>query len=199
MTVNRSTPTCRQRRRVDHHAEPNRRPGLAPVRPILAKHLDLQAQHAYQRACALRHHAAGDVETSGAHFEIQARKKRQEYRMTGSLIAPRHCHSADIDDLAPGFDDHPARLFGGKRTGRQHETASRDRLFTIPPEQVYRSHVVPVPLAAFEAAVTRIVIPTLFDHGLVAQTVRCMPRHFIVSQREAILRAGENCTCEGIK
>ena len=151
-----------------------------------------------KRTCARRHHAARDVETSSAHFEIKARKQREEHRMIGSLIVARHCHPSDIDDPATGFDDQPAGLLGGKPARRRHEAARRDRLFTIPSEHVYRSHVELILLAVIKAAVTRTVVPTLFDDGLVTQGVRGIPC-LIVGQGEAISRAGKNAVCEGVK
>jgi hypothetical protein len=198
MTGNRSTPACCQRGRVDHDIEANRRPGLAPIHAIVSKHLDLQAQHAHERACARRHHAAGDVEPPGAHFEVEPRKERQEHGMIGSLIAARHGHPSDIDDLATGFDDQAAGVLGGKRPRRRHEAARRDRLFTIPSEYVNRVRVVVIVLLVIKTAVTSIVVPPLFHDGLVTQAVRRIPR-VIVGQGEAIPRAGKNSPCEGVK
>jgi hypothetical protein len=198
MTGDRSTPTCCERGRVDHDTEANRRPGLAPIQPIVSKHLDLQAQHAHERAGARGHHAAGDVEPSGAHFEIEARKKRKEHGVMRSLIAARHRHPSDIDDFATGFDDQPAGVLSGKRAGRPHEAARRDCPVAIPSKDVNRSSVVLITFAVIKAAITRIVVPTLFDDGLVTQAVRRVAC-FIVGQGEAILRAGENCLCEGVK
>ena len=198
MTGTWSTPTCGEWSRVDHHTKANRCPGLAPIQPIVSKDLDLQTQHTHERACARRHHAARDVEPSSAHFEIEAGKKREKHRMIGSLIAASHCHPSDIDDLATGFDDQPAGLLGGKRARRRHEAPRRDRLFTIPSEHVDRSHVEMIPLAVIKSAVTRTVVPTLFDDGFVTQAVRGIPC-LLVRQGEAISRAGKNATREGVK
>jgi len=74
MTGSWSTPPCGERCGVDHDAEAHRRPELAPIRPIVSKHLDLQAQQTHERAGTGRHHAAGDVEASDAYFEIEARE-----------------------------------------------------------------------------------------------------------------------------
>lgn len=193
-----STPTCRERRRVDHDAEANRRPGLAPVQPIVSQHLDLQTQQTHERARAWRHHAAGDVEASSAHFEIEAGQERHKHGMTGPLIGARDCHPANIDHLASGFHDQPAGLLGGERTGRQHETARRDCVFTIPPEQLYRSDVVVVALAVVETAI-RIVGPAVVDDGLVAEAICCIPGGVSVSKCEAIPGAGENSLSERVK
>ncbi len=119
--------------------------------------------------------------------------------MTGSLIGPRHRHATDIDDLSPGLDDQAARLFGWQRAGWQHETACRNRLFTVPAEQVYRSQVVVVPLAATEETVTRLVVPAPIDDGLVTQAVCCILLGVVVGQCEAISGPVENSVCEGVE
>jgi len=198
MTRRWSSPARGERSRIDHDGKANGRAELAPIQAIVAEHLDLQAQQTDERACARRHHPAGDLEPSGAHFEIETRKQREKHGMIVSLIAPRHGHPSDVGDLATRLDDQAARILGRKRARRRHEAARRDRVFTVPPEHVNRSQVVVITLAAIVTAVTRIVVPPLFDDGLVTQAVGRIPR-VIVGEGEAKPRAVKNSMCEGVK